>query len=47
LKEGNRIDEADHSRKAMLTSTNVTTAITRTPSPSVPFQKFLVDHLGL
>ena len=29
-----RIDEADHSRKARLTSTNVTTARTRAPSPS-------------
>ena len=42
-----RIDEADHSRKAMLTSINVTTAITRTPIPSAAICGVMADKKSM
>jgi hypothetical protein len=42
-----RIDEADHSRKAMLTSTNVTTTITRTPIPSAAICGVMADKKSM
>ena len=42
-----RIDEADHSRKARLTSTNVTTARTRAPSPSTAICRVMADKKSM